>query len=48
MDIQELKELSRLLNKFAQSDTFGLGEIEYLAQINSAIEIVDSAIINLE
>lgn len=48
MEKEKLEQLKKLLQEFADSDTFGLGEMEYLEQVNEVIELVDGAIINNE
>lgn len=45
--LKELQELKTGLQKFHDSDLFGLGEMEELKQIKTVIELVDGAIINI-
>jgi hypothetical protein len=46
METQKLNELKKLLKEFSDSDFFGLGEMEYIQQINDMIDLVDGAIEN--
>jgi hypothetical protein len=46
METNKLKQLKKLLKEFSDSDLFGLGEMEYIQQINETINLVDGAIEN--
>ena len=46
METSKLKKLKNLLKEFAESDLFGLGEMEEIKHINTTIDMVDGAIEN--
>lgn len=48
MNKKQLEQLKELLEKFASQDYFGIAEMNELEQVNTVIDLVDGAIINLE
>lgn len=48
MNKTELETLKALLEKFVSLDYFGMAEMNELQQVNTVIDLVDGAIINLE
>lgn len=47
MNKQELETLKALLEKFVSQDYFGMGEMNEIEQVNTVIDLVEGAIINL-
>lgn len=48
MTTEKLKALKEVLTEFRNDDMFGLGEMAEIAQIDTVIELVDGAIINIK
>ena len=47
MNIEKLNELKTMLTDFRNDDMFGLGEMAEILQIDTVIDLVDGAIINI-